>query len=82
MSAVILAELPNTLVPLGLGFMLFVAPVWLWLHYRRGGGTQAELQRLEAAISALSNNAQRLEQRVISLETALLDAEHAYRSRV
>lgn len=70
------------LVPLGCAFMLFVAPVWLWLHYRRGGGNQAALQRLEAAISALAGNAQRLEQRVISLETALLDAEPAYRTRV
>ena len=60
-------------------FVLFVAPLWLWLHYR-------EKQRLREAAAGpragepvagnpeLTRTAERLEQRVAALE-ALLDAE-------
>lgn len=71
-----------TLVPLGGAFMAFVAPVWLWLHYRRGGGNHAENQRLEAAVTGLAATAQRLEQRVVTLERALLDTEQTHGSKV
>lgn len=69
-------------VPLGGAFMLFVAPVWLFLHYRRGRANGPELQRLEAAMTSMAANAQRLESRVATLERALLDTEQTYGSRV
>lgn len=62
-------------VPLIL-FILFVAPLWLYLHYR-------EKHRLREAATAspaaagnhqLSQQAERMEQRIAALE-ALLDAE-------
>lgn len=62
-------------VPLIL-FILFVAPLWLYLHYR-------EKQRLREAAGAapasaasaeLVHQAERMEQRIAALE-ALLDAE-------
>ncbi|MGC9269999.1 envelope stress response membrane protein PspB [Acidiphilium sp.] len=69
-------------VPLGSAFMLFVAPLWLWLHYRRGGANRAEIQRLEAGLTTLAATAQRLEQRVATLERALLDADRSYTATV
>lgn len=68
MSALFLA------IPLTI-FALFVAPIWLWLHYsnRRnaGGLTGNDLQRLQQ----LTLDAQRMRERVQALE-AILDAEH------
>ena len=64
----ILTSLIVILVPLGGAFMLFVAPMWLWLHYRRGGIGKAERQRLEA--------------RVATLERALLDAEPHFGAKI
>lgn len=62
-------------VPLIL-FILFVAPLWLYLHYREkqrlreaAGGAPAS-----AASAELVNQAERMEQRIAALE-ALLDAE-------
>lgn len=66
------------LVPLGASFMVFVAPVWLFLHYRRGGMSKAERERLETGMASLSTAAQRLEQRVATLERALLEHEQVY----
>jgi phage shock protein B len=56
-------------------FILIVAPIWLWLHYR-------EKQRQREAVAGLApggspelaRTAERLEDRVAALE-ALLDAE-------
>ncbi|MDZ7278338.1 envelope stress response membrane protein PspB [Pantoea eucrina] len=69
MSALFLA------IPLTI-FVLFVAPIWLWLHYsnKRGGGAElssSELQRLQQ----LTLEAGRMRERVEALE-AILDAEH------
>lgn len=69
MSALFLA------IPLTI-FVLFVAPIWLWLHYsnKRGGGAElssSELQRLQQ----LTLEARRMRERVETLE-AILDAEH------
>jgi len=68
MSALFLA------IPLTL-FVLFVLPVWLWLHYnnrtRRGELSQNEQQRL----MQLNDEAQRMRERIQALE-AILDAEH------
>lgn len=56
-------------------FVLFVAPVWLWLHYSRQSGNTAlsdsELQRLQQ----LTQDARRMRERIQALEE-ILDAEH------
>ncbi|RCX04098.1 MULTISPECIES: envelope stress response membrane protein PspB [Kosakonia] len=61
-------------IPLTL-FILFVLPVWLWLHYNnrtsRGELNQSEQQRL----LQLSEEASRMRERIQALED-ILDAEH------
>ena len=60
-------------IPLTL-FILFVLPVWLWLHYnnrQRGDPNQNEQQRLQQ----LSADAARMRERIQALED-ILDAEH------
>ena len=68
MSALFLA------IPLTI-FVLFVAPIWLWLHdsNKRNGGalSSGDLQRLQQ----LTQEARRMRDRVEALE-AILDAEH------
>lgn len=69
MSALFLA------IPLTI-FVLFVAPIWLWLHYsnKRNGGSElsaGDMQRLQQ----LTQDARRMRERVEALE-AILDAEH------
>lgn len=55
--------------------MLFVLPIWLWLHYSnrssRGELSQSEQQRLVE----LNDDAQRMRERIQALED-ILDAEH------
>ncbi|NDL62377.1 envelope stress response membrane protein PspB [Enterobacteriales bacterium SAP-6] len=57
-------------------FILFVAPVWLWLHYnsrrRQGSVLQAQDSRRLAQLSA---DAGRMQARIRALED-ILDAEH------
>ena len=60
MSALFLA------IPLTL-FVLFVLPVWLWLHYNNRSGRDA--------LSQSEQQAKRMRERIASLE-AILDAEH------
>lgn len=68
MSALFLA------IPLTI-FVLFVAPIWLWLHYsnRSASGelSQGEQQRL----AQLNDEAKRMRERIQALEQ-ILDAEH------
>ena len=68
MSALFLA------IPLTI-FVLFVLPIWLWLHYSnrssRGELSQNEQQRLVE----LNAEAQRMRERIQTLED-ILDAEH------
>ncbi|MGG5835296.1 MULTISPECIES: envelope stress response membrane protein PspB [Enterobacteriaceae] len=68
MSALFLA------IPLTI-FVLFVLPIWLWLHYSnrsaRGDLSQNEQQRL----GQLSAEAKKMRERIQALE-AILDAEH------
>lgn len=76
MSALFLA------IPLTI-FILFVAPVWLWLHYSQrkqrdltqhdAQWGQSDLQRL----SALTEEAKRMQARINALEE-ILDAEHPH----
>ncbi|EGA69220.1 phage shock protein B [Vibrio sinaloensis DSM 21326] len=56
-------------------FLIFVAPLWLILHYRSkkkaaGGLSEEDLQRLQS----LSEQADRMQQRVDTLER-ILDSE-------
>lgn len=57
-------------------FILFVAPIWLWLHYsnRSSNGSHLTQQELQD-FSELTRDAQRMRQRIQSLEE-ILDAEH------
>lgn len=68
MSALFLA------IPLTI-FVLFVLPIWLWLHYSnrssRGELSQSDQQRLVE----LNNDALRMRERIQALED-ILDAEH------
>lgn len=68
MSALFLA------IPLTI-FVLFVAPIWLWLHYsnRRSGNdlSAGDFQRLQQ----LTQEAERMRDRIHALES-ILDAEH------
>ncbi len=68
MSALFLA------IPLTI-FVLFVLPIWLWLHYSnrssRGELSQNEHQRL----GQLTDDAKKMRERIQALE-AILDAEH------
>lgn len=62
-------------VPLTI-FVIFVAPIWLWLHYnnrRRQGQnlSQQDAQRL----AQLNEDAGRMQSRIRALES-ILDAEH------
>lgn len=55
-------------------FVLFVLPVWLWLHYssrRNNGLSGSETQRLQQ----MTEETQRMRERIRALE-AILDAEH------
>ncbi|MBD2780339.1 envelope stress response membrane protein PspB [Xenorhabdus sp. 42] len=57
-------------------FVLFVLPIWLWLHYSNRNVNQSqlgnnEMQRLEQ----LTENARRMQERIKTLED-ILDAEH------
>ncbi|MGG2142190.1 envelope stress response membrane protein PspB [Symbiopectobacterium sp. RP] len=76
MSALFLA------IPLTI-FMLFVAPIWLWLHYSQrkqhdaaqgeASWGQSDLQRL----TTLSQEAKQMRERIQALEE-ILDAEHPH----
>ncbi|GLW37632.1 envelope stress response membrane protein PspB [Pectobacterium actinidiae] len=68
MSALFLA------IPLTI-FMLFVAPIWLWLHYSQRKNSaqlgQNDLQRL----TRLTEESNRMRERIRALED-ILDTEH------
>lgn len=69
MSALFLA------IPLTI-FMLFVAPIWLWLHYsnRAERGTPLNGNERQHLIQ-LTDEAKRMRERIETLEQ-ILDAEH------
>ena len=68
MSALFLA------IPLTL-FVLFVLPVWLWLHYNNRSGRDALSPSEQQRLAQLNDEAKRMRERIASLE-AILDAEH------
>ncbi len=63
----------EAIVPLGMMFLLVVAPVWLWLHYRHRGASFSDADR--QAIASLARTAERLEARLTTVERAVVDAE-------
>ncbi|ATM78357.1 MULTISPECIES: envelope stress response membrane protein PspB [Serratia] len=69
MSALLLA------IPLTI-FVLFVAPIWLWLHYsnRQQSGVQLSHQEMQR-LTQLGEQATRMRDRIQALED-ILDAEH------
>ncbi|MBJ3813615.1 envelope stress response membrane protein PspB [Shimwellia pseudoproteus] len=69
MSALLLA------VPLTI-FVLFVAPIWLWLHYSNRAERGSQLSQNERArLAQLSEEAQKMRERINALEQ-ILDAGH------
>lgn len=69
MSALFLA------IPLTI-FVLFVAPIWLWLHYTNRNNGSAELSQNELQrLQQLTVDARKMRERIQALE-AILDAEH------
>ncbi|MEY8709312.1 phage shock protein B [Mangrovibacter phragmitis] len=69
MSALFLA------IPLTI-FMLFVAPVWLWLHYsNRDKGESVLSNNEQQRLQQLTGEARRMQDRIQALEQ-ILDAEH------
>lgn len=69
MSALLLA------IPLTI-FVLFVVPIWLWLHYnnRQQSGIQLSQQEM-LRLAQLAEDASRMRERIQALEE-ILDAEH------
>lgn len=69
MSALLLA------IPLTI-FALFVAPIWLWLHYsnRQQSGIQLSHQEMQR-LTQLVEEASHLRERINALEE-ILDVEH------
>jgi len=57
-------------------FVLFVAPIWLWLHYSNRSQSGSQLTQYEKQnLAQLTQDAQRMRDRIQALEE-ILDAEH------
>lgn len=57
-------------------FVLFVAPIWLWLHYSNRSANGSELSQGEQQrLAELTDEARRMRERIQALEQ-ILDAEH------
>ena len=68
-------------IPLTL-FVLFVLPVWLWLHYNNRGANGSLTQNEQQRLLQLTDDAKRMRERIQALE-AILDAEHPnWRDRI
>ncbi|SEQ43798.1 phage shock protein B [Rosenbergiella nectarea] len=62
-------------IPLTL-FIVFIAPLWLWLHYSNKGKLSNKLSVKDIAhIEQLKKDADRMQERIHALE-AILDAEN------
>ncbi|MEC5320595.1 envelope stress response membrane protein PspB [Brenneria populi subsp. brevivirga] len=69
MSALFLA------IPLTI-FLIFVAPIWLWLHYSQRKQNNAQLGQGDMQrLTRLTEDARRMRERIQALEE-ILDAEH------
>ncbi|ERT11605.1 envelope stress response membrane protein PspB [Photorhabdus temperata] len=54
-------------------FVLFVLPIWLWLHYNSRNSNQNQLDQNE--VQRLAERVQHMQARIKTLED-ILDAEH------
>lgn len=61
-------------IPLTL-FVLFVLPVWLWLHNNNRGANGSLTQNEQQRLLQLTDDAKRMRERIQALE-AILYAEH------
>ena len=61
-------------IPLTL-FVLFVLPVWLWLHYSNRTASGSLSQNEQQRLLQLTDDAKRMRERIQTLED-ILDAEH------
>ena len=64
-------------------FLCFVAPVWIFMHYRskqRAQGTLSEDERLE--LESLTGQAERMVARIETLESILDSETPGWRSRM
>ncbi|HFJ0016374.1 envelope stress response membrane protein PspB [Shigella boydii] len=68
MSALFLA------IPLTI-FVLFVLPIWLWLHYSNRSGRDELSQSEQQRLAQLADEAKRMRERIQALES-ILDVEH------
>ncbi|HBE6798760.1 envelope stress response membrane protein PspB [Escherichia coli] len=68
MSALFLA------IPLTI-FVLFVLPIWLWLHYSNRSGRDELSQSEQQRLAQLADEAKQMRERIQALES-ILDAEH------
>ncbi|MEX1841005.1 envelope stress response membrane protein PspB [Enterobacter cloacae] len=68
MSALFLA------IPLTI-FVLFVLPIWLWLHYSNHSSRDSLSQSEQQRLVQLSDQANKMRERIQALED-ILDAEH------
>lgn len=55
--------------------MLFVLPIWLWLHYSNRSGRDELSQSEQQRLAQLADEAKRMRERIQALES-ILDAEH------
>ncbi len=55
--------------------MLFVLPVWLWLHYNNRTASGSLSQNEQQRLLQLTDDAKRMRERIQTLED-ILDAEH------
>jgi phage shock protein B len=56
-------------------FVLFVLPVWLWLHYNNRTASGSLSQNEQQRLLQLTDDAKRMRERIQTLED-ILDAEH------
>lgn len=56
-------------------FVLFVAPIWLWLHYSNRSHGEQLSQSEQLRLAELTAEARKMRERIQSLEQ-ILDAEH------
>ncbi|HAI2206037.1 envelope stress response membrane protein PspB [Escherichia coli] len=56
-------------------FVLFVLPIWLWLHYSNRSGRSELPQSEQQRLAQLADEAKRMRERIQALES-ILDAEH------
>ncbi len=64
-------------------FLIFVAPVWIIMHYRSKGGAQASLSADERTeLERLASSAESMRERIETLESILDSETPDWRKRV